>query len=158
VAWQIPSPEELLGEIAEMERVMADAPRDEGIEPHAVDADMVRMTEQTILARGLRYYLAAARHSGTGQIVALTEMAVDQNTPQWGFQQATAVQPAHRGHRLGLLVKIGMLDLLAEREPGVRHIFTGNAGSNEHMVAINELLGYRAAATSRSWELDLTRS
>lgn len=48
-----------------------------------------------------------------------------------------------------------MLDLLAGREPSVRHILTGNAGDNQHMIAINELLGYRITQTSRHWELDL---
>jgi RimJ/RimL family protein N-acetyltransferase len=67
----------------------------------------------------------------------------------------TAVVPAHRGHRLGLLVKIAMLELLAEREPAIRRIYTGNAGSNAHMIAINEQLGYHISAVHRAWELDL---
>jgi RimJ/RimL family protein N-acetyltransferase len=67
----------------------------------------------------------------------------------------TAVLPEHRGHRLGLLVKIAMLDLLASQAPDVDRIFTGNAGSNQHMIAINEQLGFEVADTYRSWELDL---
>jgi RimJ/RimL family protein N-acetyltransferase len=66
-----------------------------------------------------------------------------------------AVRPEYRGHRLGLLTKIAMLDLLAKLEPGVRRIQTGNAGSNAHMVAINEQLGFTIAGVSRDWELDL---
>jgi len=68
----------------------------------------------------------------------------------------TAVRPEHRGHRLGLLVKIAMLDLLTVHEPAVRRIQTDNAASNPHMVAINEQLGFTIAGTSRHWELDLT--
>jgi RimJ/RimL family protein N-acetyltransferase len=82
-------------------------------------------------------------------------MAVDPQLPDWAAQQITTVRPEHRGHRLGLQVKIAMLDLLADREPAVRRILTGNAGENQHMIAINELLGYRITQTSRSWELDL---
>jgi RimJ/RimL family protein N-acetyltransferase len=96
-----------------------------------------------------------ARHIASGQLVALTEIATDPDTPGWGIQQLTSVRREHRGHRLGLLVKIAMLDFLAENEPDVRHIFTGNAGANDHMIAINELLGYQVAAVFRSWELDL---
>jgi hypothetical protein len=55
----------------------------------------------------------------------------------------TAVVRAHRGHRLGLLIKLAMLEWLAEAEPEQRWILTGNAETNEHMIAINEALGYQ---------------
>ena len=48
----------------------------------------------------------------------------------------------HRGHRVGLLVKTAMLDWLAAAEPGVEHITTDNADSNQWMIAINDLLGF----------------
>ncbi len=70
----------------------------------------------------------------------------------------TAVLPEHRGHRLGLLVKAEMLALLTANEPAIRHVVTGNADSNRHMIAINEQLGFTACAVYRNWELDLTAS
>jgi len=48
----------------------------------------------------------------------------------------------HRGHRLGLLVKSVILEWLASAEPRVERVATGNAASNEHMIAVNEALGY----------------
>ena len=51
---------------------------------------------------------------------------------------------AHRGHRLGLLLKAEMLRWLAEAEPQVTSIDTWNAESNDHMIAVNERLRYRA--------------
>ena len=66
--------------------------------------------------------------------------------------------PQHRGRRLGLLVKIEMMRVLAVREPQARRIVVRNAGANEHMVAINEQLGYRVTAIRRDWELDLARA
>jgi hypothetical protein len=63
------------------------------------------------------------------------------------------VARAHRGHRLGLLVKVAMLELLAGREPGLERIITGNADVNEHMIAINTELGYRILDHWLSWEL-----
>lgn len=155
LSWRAPMPEEHLGELVELHKIIADAPRDEGIEPTALDADRIRNLEEAILAKGGRMYTVAARHTASGQLVAFTEMAIDPDIPGWGFQQLTSVRREHRGHRLGLLAKIAMLNLLAEREPGLRHIFTGNAGANDHMIAINELLGYKIAAVIRSWELDL---
>jgi GNAT superfamily N-acetyltransferase/RimJ/RimL family protein N-acetyltransferase len=156
LSWRAPTPEEHLADIVELQRVNVDIPRDEGMEPMAVDADRVRNMEQAALAMGVRYYTVVARHVASGQLAALTEIAVEPETPGWGFQQLTSVRREHRGHRLGLLVKIAMLDLLAEREPTVRHVFTGNAGANEHMIAINEMLGYKISAVFRFWDLDLT--
>jgi hypothetical protein len=34
------------------------------------------------------------------------------------------------------------MDLLATTEPGLERISTSNAQSNEHMVAVNDALGY----------------
>jgi RimJ/RimL family protein N-acetyltransferase len=155
LSWQAPTPDEYLGELAELHRLFADAPMDEGMEPMAMDPDRLRSMEDAMLAVGVKRYTVVARHAADGQLVALTEIATDPETPEWGFQLLTSVRREHRGHRLGLLVKIAMLEVLAEREPGLRHIFTGNAGANEHMIAINEQLGYRIVAAVRSWELGL---
>jgi RimJ/RimL family protein N-acetyltransferase len=155
LCWAAPTPQEHLGQLAELEQLAVDAPRDEGIEPFAMDPDRIASMEKTTLDLGGRSYVVVARHVGTGQFVAMTEIVVEPRTPDWAFQQLTSVRREHRGHRLGLLVKTAMLDLLAEREPDLRHVLTENAGPNEHMIAINERLGYRIAAVLRSWELSL---
>ena len=38
-----------------------------------------------------------------------------------------------------------MLELLAAAEPQLEWIETGNAAVNEHMIAVNEQLGYKVA-------------
>ena len=75
-------------------------------------------------------------------LAGLTALAVDPAEPAWGFQELTAVSRPHRGHRLGLLAKVAMLELLAKREPQLTRILTGNADANEHMIAINNDLGF----------------
>ncbi len=52
---------------------------------------------------------------------------MDPAEPSWGLQELTAVARPHRGHRLGLLVKVAMLELLARREPQLTQVITGNA-------------------------------
>jgi hypothetical protein len=42
-----------------------------------------------------------------------------------------------------MLLKLAMLERLAEAEPERRWIITGNAETNQHMIAINEALGYQ---------------
>jgi len=79
-----------------------------------------------------------------GQVAGrVTQVEVAPDEPDWMFQGLTAVVRAHRGHRLGLLVKLAMLEWLAEAEPQRRWMITGNAETNEHMIAINEALGYQ---------------
>jgi len=41
-----------------------------------------------------------------------------------------------------LLAKVAMLEQLAECEPQLTRILTGNADANEHMIAINNDLGF----------------
>jgi hypothetical protein len=60
---------------------------------------------------------------------------------QWG----TLVDPAHRGHRLGLAVKCAQLAALSDLVPAKRFIETTNAETNTHMVAINVALGFEIA-------------
>jgi GNAT superfamily N-acetyltransferase len=158
VSWIGASPADTLADQALLSAAMADAPRDDGVEPEAWDAGRIRNLEQVCLGSGQRFYSAAARHDKAGRVVAITQVFTDPGTPDWAFQMITAVLPEHRGHRLGLLVKAEMLALLMAREPAVRHVVTGNADSNQHMIAINEQLGFTVSAVYRNWELDLTAS
>jgi GNAT superfamily N-acetyltransferase len=155
LSWRAPAPAEYLDQLARLHGAMADAPRDAGVEPTVWDAARIRHSEQTMAEHNLTCYAIAARHDATGELVALTEMATEADTPDWAFQEITAVLPPHRGHRLGLLVKVAMLELLLTREPTVRLIQTSNAGANAHMIAINEQLGFTVTGVGRDWELSL---
>lgn len=64
----------------------------------------------------------------------------------------------HRGHRLGLLTKVAMAELLASREPQLAFIETWNGETNSHMVAINETIGFRRTGRVTAWLLPTTRS
>jgi GNAT superfamily N-acetyltransferase/RimJ/RimL family protein N-acetyltransferase len=155
VSWTGSTPDEYVDDVVRVHLAIADAPRDEGMEPTAWDAERLRHAEQTALEYGITNYAVAARHDATGRLAAYTEVITEADTPDWGFQQLTAVLAEHRGHRLGLLIKIAMLGLLAKYDPKIRHIQTGNAGANAHMIGINEQLGFTVLAVHRSWELDL---
>ena len=156
VSWSGPTPDQYVDDVVRVNAAIADAPRDEGVDPTAWDVERLRHAEQTALEHGITSYAVAARHDATGSLAALTEVITEADTPDWGFQQITAVLAEHRGHRLGLLVKLAMLDFLARHDPKIRHIQTGNAGANDHMIAINEQLGFTVLAVHRGWELDLS--
>jgi len=143
-----------LDHAAALNRAGDDAPHDASHEELLWDAARVRATDQRAQLYGMQPYTVMARHDATGEPAGLTMVEVGPERPEWGFQALTAVAREHRGHRLGLRLKLAMLDLLAEREPRVRHIFTSNAETNAHMIGINEILGYRVIGrTERSWEL-----
>jgi RimJ/RimL family protein N-acetyltransferase len=152
VNWTGPVPEQLAGPVANVMNAYADAPRGEGVEPEDWDAERVREREDYWIRAGvLRGYGVAALHDATGEMVASTAIAVDPESPEWGYQELTAVTRPHRGHRLGLLVKTAMLELLAEAEPQLKYVATGNAAANEHMIAVNERLGYEVVEPGWQW-------
>jgi GNAT superfamily N-acetyltransferase len=146
VRWTGPTPPEYLAPLAGVLNAYADAPRDEGHDLEEWDADRVReRAAPPVQAMGLRGYTIAAVHDATGEMAAMTELAVAPDDPHWGHQGLTAVTRPHRGHRLGLLLKAAMLEWLAETEPGIERIDTGNAAANDHMIAVNDALGFELA-------------
>ena len=66
----------------------------------------------------------------TGEIGGHTELAVHPEQPELGHQGDTAVARGHRGHRLGLLLKIDMMRWLAEAEPQLSVVETWNNVDN----------------------------
>jgi GNAT superfamily N-acetyltransferase/RimJ/RimL family protein N-acetyltransferase len=156
LSWVGPTPGDRLEQVAAVHAAMEDAPRDAGVEHAVWDADRIRRLDRLATEHGITHHTVAARHDETGELAALTQVLTDTGVSFFGFQQLTAVLRAHRGRRLGLLVKVAMLDLLAETEPEVDRITTDNAGSNKHMVAINAQLGFEVSGVTRNWELDLT--
>jgi len=151
IRWSGPTPEDHLDGVADMLNAMNDAPRGEA-EDQVWDADRVReRADSSLIRMGVRGYSVAAIRDATGQMAALTQLEVDPDDPQWGHQGLTAVTRPHRGHRLGLLVKAAMLQWLAEAEPALNRIETGNADSNEHMIAVNETLGFQPLEPFWQW-------
>jgi GNAT superfamily N-acetyltransferase len=157
LSWMGPVPEELLDQTARLYAAMADAPHDPGVARAEWDAQRIRERVNALFPEyGIRQYSVAARHDASGEMAALSQVAVDPAMPNWGFQMLTAVTREHRGHRLGLLVKIAMLELLATEEPQLEQIETFNADSNRHMIAVNEALGYTiVGAPMNGWLLDV---
>jgi hypothetical protein len=112
------------------------------IEPERWDEDRLRRGEERMARQGRRECATAAL-SPDGQMVGLTHMMrVDEN-PDWGAQGVTLVMPGHRGHRLGMAVKVMNLRRYQRRFDDVHVIHSWNAAENGPMVAINETLGFR---------------
>ncbi|WP_216893920.1 GNAT family N-acetyltransferase [Nocardia alni] len=159
VTWTGPVPDEhAAGYAGALNAYYADAPHAEGVQPEVWDADRVRQRTGMLLRAGhLRGYSVAAVREATGEMAAITELTIDPDEPEWAYQHLTAVTRPHRGHRLGILVKTAMMQLLAETEPRLKRIRTRNGADNEHMIAVNETLGHRLTRSGpRFYEIPVT--
>jgi GNAT superfamily N-acetyltransferase len=143
VRWTGPAPAKYQEPFARVLNAYADAPHDAGVAAENWDADRVReRSGRAAAAMGLRRYTLAVVHDASGEMAAMTQVSIEPEDPRWGHQGLTAVTRAHRGHRLGLLLKTTMLEWLAEAEPAVELIETGNASANKHMIGVNDALGF----------------
>jgi GNAT superfamily N-acetyltransferase len=115
---------------------------DSDMEDENWDPERLRAQEDRAAKAGRRDVSTFAL-TADGEVAAMTEAFVNETVPHRGFQGGTLVVPAHRGHRLGLAVKVANQRALAERFPELEWIITGNADVNTHMNAINDLLGFR---------------
>lgn len=113
------------------------------IEPQKPDVVSIREVEE-LLAKQHRTSFGTIALTPDGEAAAYTQLVVsgdDGNAYQWG----TLVRGSDRGHRLGTAVKIANLRMLQREAPQTRAIYTYNAESNAHMLAVNTLLGFRAS-------------
>ena len=148
------TPEELVDEVSRITDAINDAPLDDlELEDEVYPPHRIRAYETAQIESGFRFRRVVARHRTTGELAGHTVVTVDSERPAIGDQHDTAVARQHRGHRLGVLLKADMVRWLAEDEPQLETIDTWNAESNDHMVFVNEQLGYRIMGR----ELDFQR-
>ncbi len=138
------TPADLLPDVAAITGAINDAPTEElDVEDEVFPVERITAYEQASIQSGHRFYRLLARHRSSGAYVGQTVVLVDAESPEQAHQHDTSVVAPHRGHRLGLLLKADMMRWLAEAEPAIETLDTENAESNDHMIAINEQLGYR---------------
>ena len=137
-----PVSDDLVEGMVQLQLVMNDAPIDGlSIDDDVWNAKRYRAAEAATANRRMTSYGLVARHRDSGDLAGFTAVVVEDERPHLGFQEDTAVVRAHRGHRLGVRLKIEMLRRLREAEPQIVQIDTWNAVSNSHMIAVNEAMG-----------------
>lgn len=149
--WSGRCPDALIGSYGRAKAAMNDAPTgDMDMGGRTYSPEVIRQDEEQVRAQGQELRVVVAVHSDSGEVAALTEVAV-RPSPQ-AMQEDTAVVPAHRGSGLGLWVKADLLLRLRAERPAVAEILTGNATGNAHMLAINERLGFRPYRVLTEWQ------
>ncbi|HEU5129600.1 MAG TPA: GNAT family N-acetyltransferase [Glycomyces sp.] len=145
--WASAAPEEIIDGVAHLcERMYTDPPMGEDLDirPAEWDAARVRDIERTLRERAQLQLGTAVRHIETGEVAGYTTILVNPGDEEHAWQDDTIVDPAHRGKRLGTILKIANQRLLREYRPRMRYVHTWNAEVNDHMIGINEAIGYRA--------------
>lgn len=119
------------------------------------DEERVRGEDERTRAMGRRVVATYVRHLSSGRLVGFTRVEVPRDAPALGYQQDTLVLREHRGHGLGLALKLANHRALAEALPGVLRVRTWNAVENIHMLAVNTALGFRPSGYTREWQKHL---
>lgn len=142
--WLDPLPEEHVAAVAELySRFLGEIPLgDLDLRPQAFDVARIREGEARRRRTG-RAHLLVAAEAAPGELVGYTDLDLALVAPRMAEIDSTLVLPEHRGHRLGLAMKVLLHQRLRAEFPATELLVTGNADVNDHMNAVNEQLGYR---------------
>jgi GNAT superfamily N-acetyltransferase len=149
-------PDELLPSYCDCWNQLAvDAPtgevdfEEESLSPETYAEEMARMEAQ---GRTMLHTVAVAP---SGEVVAYNDLVVSADDPEEVMQWGTLVRREHRGHRLGMAVKVRGLQELADTAPSAKRVQTCNAEQNAHMVGVNVELGFRKVEALLSYQRHL---
>ena len=101
---------------------------------------------------GSTVQVTAAQHIISGELCAFSELSLKGAPDSVTHQEDTLVLGAHRGHRLGMLVKTAGMLAWHERYPDSTRIVTYNAEENRPMLSINEAIGFVPIAYEGAWK------
>jgi len=155
VSWSGRTPVEHLQAIADLRTGMqTDAPS-AGLEPDTLPWTAERVVEEDDAEQSSpRLQLTTlAVHSESGAAAGFTELSVPAEVGRPVAQEDTIVLRAHRGHRLGMVLKVENLRYLSAVSPGHPSVTTYNAEENRPMLSVNEALGFVAWGYEGAWKL-----
>jgi GNAT superfamily N-acetyltransferase len=153
LSWRGAAPEELLTGRAHLSAIMPVEVPDAGygVEEERWDEARVRHHEQQTYDMGRDLLVAVAKHRASGELVGYSELTVSREAPDTAYQWDTLVVRAHRGHRLGALMKIAAMQELERGGYPTHRIMTSNNSLNTAMIAVNETLGFYPTGGIVTW-------
>jgi GNAT superfamily N-acetyltransferase len=146
-------PDDLFEDIAYLFHVLErDMPVSEGQEPRIWTVDLVRELQDQF-KDGFDVIWSMAFDDRTGKAVGMSELIRRRADPTTWEVTTTMVDPDHRGKSIGKWLK-GAVNLQAlESWPGGVYQETGNAFTNEPMLAINHAMGFEHELTITDVEI-----
>jgi GNAT superfamily N-acetyltransferase len=156
--WIGPTPDRWLDDVATiMARMPTDAPSgDLEVDEEPWDADRVRNRDERRRRAALTPLVAAVVHVPSGALVAFNDVLVPDDRTRPVGQAVTLVLKEHRGHRLGMIVKLANIRQLQDYSPESPAILTDNAEENRPMLDVNEAIGFVPIAYNGAWQKTLT--
>lgn len=150
------TPEDLLDDIAVLRQSMGTDAPSAGLETETLwTAERVRADDDAFEASPRMLLTTVVHHLPTGEVAGYTEIDIPPETDRPVAQGDTIVVSSHRGHRLGMLLKVVNMARLQEVSPGHPSITSSNAEENRHMLAVNEAVGFIPWATMGAWKKTL---
>ncbi|WP_353814352.1 GNAT family N-acetyltransferase [Agromyces sp. SYSU T00266] len=114
------------------------------------DAARILDEEARALEAG-RSHLTVAAVAADGEVAGFTILTLAPGK-RAAYQDDTLVLGPHRGHGLGLRMKLANLVALADAAPERTDVYTWNADENGPMLAINRELGFRPHSIQATWQ------
>ena len=154
--WRGETPDDMLTNMATLGTAMNDAPRDDldwaddaWTEQDVIDADQYRA--EAGFSRWVSVVIAP-----DGSPAGYTSVSTNLNKPRFANQGDTVVLRAHRERGIGRWLKADMWLRLRSEAPFVDAIDTGNAQSNDPMLAINVAMGFKPLFVHGFWQADVS--
>jgi len=144
VEWADAVPEELMADYSALLSGFLDQIPlgDLALENSEWTPERIRRNEARIRDLG-RHDFHAAALTPEGSLCGVTDLRLLPADPHFAYVGITSVLAAHRGHRLGLAMKLAAQRSLHAEFPACELLVTDNAGVNAPMNAVNDRLGYR---------------
>lgn len=125
---------------------------DLALEPEIWDVERVRAMSERLDAMGRTRWLAWAEHEASGEVAGFTEIQWAPGLGSVAYQQDTLVRRSHRGHGLGLALKLANAAQVRASEPRIQTVRTWNADDNTAMLAVNAALGCTVGSEMLEWQ------
>lgn len=136
-----------------IERIWNDMPREEmSFGEDVITPDRYQSLVEYNLQKGDRNFGYAIAVKETNEPVGHTRVLYNKYRPSLVEQDDTGVVREHRGKGFGLTLKYKVLEKILV-ELNAKYWYTGNAGSNEHMIRINEKLKHKVVGKKIFYEL-----
>lgn len=153
VSWDGPCPAEHVEQFCGLlSLVDEEVPLDElELQPKRWTPERLRAAEEHRRTQG-HFGSTTVAVAGAGELAGYTELTGSRQQPGRLDQHDTLVRREHRGHRLGLALKLANLRALQSRTVEPATVHTWNAEANAPMIAVNDRLGFRPVEFQRVWQ------
>jgi GNAT superfamily N-acetyltransferase len=158
ISWVGLTPPEWRTDLAYLKnRMSVDEPA-AGLEVDEEPWDEARVVshDEAEIAGGRDMLVSVVLHEPSGRLVGINELSIGSDRTRPVGQEDTLVLAEHRGHRLGMLLKVANLQELARLTIDPPLVFTFNAEENRHMLNVNEAVGFRAVGYDGAWKKTVT--